>query len=263
MKNFTKLALVLSITGASMVAAAADVTLRYGQADRSYTYSNMTVEDGQVTVNLTQALPEAGDVCGDGTVLGANDRCEPDFAFLCGSNTEQSNGRCVGTGGTLPTSSSSSSSSSSSAPPVDVGNCSIPGNVSIGNTRGLTDFGSATNTLELLIPRSPGIISTKVQTNGYTEVTGQVNMVGDVTTASHSRRMWISQCPGGAVLNGSSKCVSEGADITLRWAQRSIRTACALDTNATYYFNVSYVSNDTHCNKANGCYAFIQHLGGW
>ncbi|TXD37922.1 hypothetical protein FRC96_08150 [Lujinxingia vulgaris] len=138
--------------------------------------------------------------------------------------------------------------------------CEVPDHVEMSSSPAVTRFGESTGAIEFTMPPLPTVLSHPFTTTDNPEMGGQVNMVGTSQTGFHRRKMWISECPGGEAL--STRCSASGIEITIRWRQEEARVSCTLETDKTYYFNVSY-GGSTDCDDAEGCPAIIQHLGGW
>ena len=165
-------------------------------------------------------------------------------------------GSYQGTNGTSGGSGSRSITLASDGPVVVGCDGGVPDHVTLTTLKALSSFGTATGLMEFDIPRSPGVLSYGFTTTGGS-ASGQINLGGDSGTSTDIRNMWISDCPGGPALPG--RCERPGNLTTMRWSQSSSRTACELDRNKTYYFNVDSES----CNRLSGCSGIIQHLGGW
>ncbi|WP_049723709.1 Ig-like domain-containing protein [Gilvimarinus polysaccharolyticus] len=147
---------------------------------------------------------------------------------------------------------------------VNVGNCTVPNGVEISTHPAVAAFGQGGSIIEFYLPRRPTVWSAAFTTTNNTVDNGTVNMGGTTATVEHTREMWISECPGGAPLGGQSRCASVGQDHTLLWVQRSLRTACQLEPDTQYYFNIAYSPNDTtSCTNTSYCETIVQNLGGW
>lgn len=101
MKNLTKLALALSIAGATATAVATDVELMHGgQSQGVFTFNSMEVDSlGKITVDLLAPLAQvASDNCGANTSWNSTSlQCEGQPTAACGDNTQEVDGVCVGT----------------------------------------------------------------------------------------------------------------------------------------------------------------------
>lgn len=147
---------------------------------------------------------------------------------------------------------------------TNIGECEMPNGVELNNHEAVTGFGLGGSIIEFFLPKRPTIWSAEFTTTGDSSAFGSVNMGGTTATVEHTREMWISKCPGGKALEGQSRCSSVGQDQTLRWAQRSLRTGCSLETNTKYYFNIAYHPDDeSSCTNTSYCETIVQHVGGW
>lgn len=99
-------------------------------------------------------------------------------------------------------------------------------------------------------------VSSKFVTSGSRTYKGYFAAAADSLSGSLTRRMWFSECPGGApiVRNYTSKgvtsnaCDVSGVEPKLSWSQESnpvYLTQCKLDPNKQYYLNYSQAKYGT------------------
>ncbi len=135
-----------------------------------------------------------------------------------------------------------------------VGNCEVPAGVEVSNVAALTSLGTSGGQIDFTIPQN-GVLSAPVSTGNNPNYAAMFEMVGHYTVQSLSRKMWISDCPGGAPVSSCAQKV--GADLTWRWTQGANYWGyCALQTNKDYYLNVQMIST---CPYVGGCRATTQH----
>jgi len=88
------------------------------------------------------------------------------------------------------------------------------------------------------------VVSWKFATGNFDEYAGTIS-VSEHTSANNTiRRVWISRQPGGDTADGNFRCETQGvSQRNINWSQKPNRFRCSLDTNTTYYLNITNVDN--------------------
>lgn len=131
-------------------------------------------------------------------------------------------------------------------PPTNPGECGeVASNVTV--TAPL-NWAQPGNTPRISLGRDE-VKATPFTTTSNFAYEGQIGAVSTTGNSHVQRRMWISECPGGAPLpHATSKCESTGtSNTTVRWTQSGLFTPirCGLDTNTSYYFNIRNLDCDS------------------
>src|SRR5690606_33703070 len=170
----------------------------------------------------------------------------------CGANTYQEGGFRIGNDGGSSSSSSSSSSSvsssSSSSSSVNVGDCSVPSGVQL--IAPMFSWQQYTGSITVPLSGNGTTVSFPVTTGSRLGAAGGMSGGELSWTAGVIRKMWISECPGGAPV--SLLCNREStAAFGINWVQGTGRGMCELQRNKQYYVNMKNVFDPV--NTANNC----------
>jgi hypothetical protein len=131
--------------------------------------------------------------------------------------------------------------------------CDVPGNVVMTNDPALTSFGLSGGQLDFVIPQTD-ILSAPISTGNNPDFAGIFEMVGYYKYQAVTRKMWISECPGGDPVKSCAAAV--GADLSWRWGQGHVGWGyCNMGTSGSYYINVKHLAE---CPSSAGCKATIQ-----
>lgn len=121
---------------------------------------------------------------------------------------------------------------------IDLGpaiNWASPGGQETLNVKGTTD-----------------IYSRPFTTTGGGSYGGTINIAEAASFESVIRKVWISECPGGAPI--ATRCNAEGVSTrTVRWAQITGYRYCELEKNKDYYLNFM---NTANCGAGQTCTSY-------
>lgn len=125
---------------------------------------------------------------------------------------------------------------------------------------GLITWGTSTGAQDVTPPTGDKAVALPIHTGSKAGFGGTFDFNGKSWTSNVTRKMWISECPGGEPLStpSLSTCQAEGLMPLLKASQTLVSSRyCALDLNKTYYLNLS--NKASTCNYSNGCTGIIAH----
>ena len=113
-------------------------------------------------------------------------------------------------------------------PPVD-SSCSAESQELVFETLDWSNQGGQT-----VVNSTRTVSASRFTTTAGSSFAGYVTVVPTTGTGDVTRKIWISQCPGGAPV--SAKCEDTGTEARVTWTQFD-NAYCDLNTNTTYYLN--------------------------